>query len=499
MVLYLYKFAKKSNSTATTFDKDAVIDRSIGVVGVLLNNSSVLNPIVEISQKFSDEATINPNTPITEFNYAKIEDFNRYYFIENWTYSGNGFWSASMRVDVLASYKEQIGLSMQYVLRSASRGDNTVADSIYAVKTDYDLEIDYPATEGRNSQEAYHAWKNTANPEFYYRYCLGILNADGGEFGAVSYYMLSSSQLKSLLEYLMGSTDWLDVGEIGAGLLKSLFNPLQYIVSCKMFPADFEAFPSLDGAVMEQIKFGWWETPVYGRKLTTTTKVNIPQFTFNIHSHPGVFGVDGVKYVDDKPYTIRTCYIEPFGKFELPSFTGSPTKVDCWLDVDFISGRGLLKMKTDVHEDYIVYREGIVGTDVQLSQMNTDMLGVAAGILQTVGGVATSAASGDIGGAIGSLTSGIVSTVGATIPTIETHGVNSGYLAFMQSPRVETKHYRIVENDVERFGKPLCKIVQIKQLSGFIMCNTPTIEIESALAPEIEEIKNLMHNGFYYE
>ena len=490
MVLYLYKFAKKENSTATTFDADAVIDRSIGVVGVLLNNSSVLNPSVEISQKFSDEATVNPNTPITEFNYAKIEDFNRYYFIENWTYSGDGFWVASMRVDVLASYKEQIGLSIQYVLRSASRGDNTVADSIYAIKTDYDLEIDYPTIESRNSLEPYHAWKDIDNPEFYYKYCLGILNADGGDFGAVSYYMLTSNELKSLLEYLMGSTDWLDVGEIGAGLLKSLFNPLQYIVSCKMFPADFEDFPSLSGAVTEKIKFGWWETPVYGRKLTTTTKLNIPQFTFTLHSHPGVFGIDGMKYYNDKPYTIRTCYIEPFGKFELPAFTGSPTKVSCWLDVDFISGRGMLKMSTDVNVDYVVYREGVVGTDVQLSQMYSDILGVASGIVKT---------SGDVGGAIGSLTSGIVSTVEATIPTIETQGINSGYLAFKQTPRIETKHYKVVDNDVARFGKPLCKSVQIKQLSGFIMCNAPTIEIESALAPEIDEIKNLMRNGFYYE
>ena len=61
-------------------------------------------------------------------NHCYIAYFDRYYFIDNWTYE-RGRWRADCSIDVLATWRDTIGNSSQYILRSASDSDGTVFDS----------------------------------------------------------------------------------------------------------------------------------------------------------------------------------------------------------------------------------------------------------------------------------------------------------------------------------------------------------------------------------
>ena len=107
-----YTFSKKSNSTAqptggTTFSC------------ILKSDSSVVNPRIELNYSG------NPSG----FNYAKISEYGRYYYITEWTYTP-GLWVATMQTDVMATYKSQIGSESLYVLRSSAAYDGNILDTM---------------------------------------------------------------------------------------------------------------------------------------------------------------------------------------------------------------------------------------------------------------------------------------------------------------------------------------------------------------------------------
>ena len=79
--------------------------------GTLKEETNVTNPVVLMEIE-------NP----TNYNYAYIPEFHRYYFISDFVSVRNGLWRVSMNVDVLASFKNEILES--YVLISGSENIN---------------------------------------------------------------------------------------------------------------------------------------------------------------------------------------------------------------------------------------------------------------------------------------------------------------------------------------------------------------------------------------
>ena len=101
----LYTFSKRKNSTSkptggTVFS------------GLMREPCGVIRPSVS----FEFPAGVNPSA----YNYAYIPDFDRYYFIREWTSTGR-LWACSMEVDALASWADAIGEQYLYVTRSSKR------------------------------------------------------------------------------------------------------------------------------------------------------------------------------------------------------------------------------------------------------------------------------------------------------------------------------------------------------------------------------------------
>lgn len=93
MKIILYKTSDENNKVIKTFSAQ------IELSGTLHSECSILNPIIE---------DIKPPENISSFNYAFIEDFNRYYFITDISVINNQLWKISLRCDVLMSYAEDI-------------------------------------------------------------------------------------------------------------------------------------------------------------------------------------------------------------------------------------------------------------------------------------------------------------------------------------------------------------------------------------------------------
>ena len=95
----LYEFQKRHNSTRRPSGG------TVPFSGVLREGSSLITPTIGF--EFASDASPMSNSWNLHFNYAYIDKFKRYYWITDWAYEG-GLWYATMKVDVLASYRPQI-------------------------------------------------------------------------------------------------------------------------------------------------------------------------------------------------------------------------------------------------------------------------------------------------------------------------------------------------------------------------------------------------------
>lgn len=220
-----YKFNKNENST-----------KIVNVDGeafqcVLIEPTDIINPRIALTHG-------NPTT----YNYAHIPIFNRYYFVNNWSWSG-GRWVALLNVDVLASFKEEIGHSRQYVVRSASQSDGAIIDTLYPTKA--------------NPTNTFSIAENPFVTSLAQGlFIVGIVNGDTSAVGCVSYYAFTSSAFRSFCNHMLGTGTWMFNGieEIGEELTKVLFNPFQYVASCMWLPV-----PSIGTNGGGSVKYGWWE------------------------------------------------------------------------------------------------------------------------------------------------------------------------------------------------------------------------------------------------
>jgi hypothetical protein len=91
MVITLYK------NTSDSRKLDKSLTMPLELEGVLREESSVITPSILIS-----------NHNLSDYNYAHIPAFGRYYYITDITSVRNGLWRVSLKCDVLMTYKSQI-------------------------------------------------------------------------------------------------------------------------------------------------------------------------------------------------------------------------------------------------------------------------------------------------------------------------------------------------------------------------------------------------------
>ena len=92
MTLTLYKNNSEQNAVTKSLTQIQTM------TGTLRNGTSIIDPIILVF----DVSDING------VNYLKINEFNRYYFINNIKSVNNNLWELSCHVDVLQSYADEI-------------------------------------------------------------------------------------------------------------------------------------------------------------------------------------------------------------------------------------------------------------------------------------------------------------------------------------------------------------------------------------------------------
>lgn len=151
MKITLYRNSAEKNRV----DKTDYLDVSLQINGTLRNQCSVVNPVIQVelvtlmqtfdvvkedNEKVADERNVDVVVQaiirkLLQGNYAYIEDFNRYYFIEDIVSINTRMWEISMSCDVLMSFKEDIKNVTALISRNENEYDEYLNDGLVPVKS----------------------------------------------------------------------------------------------------------------------------------------------------------------------------------------------------------------------------------------------------------------------------------------------------------------------------------------------------------------------------
>ena len=471
MTAEFWAFSKKRNST-----KQPTSGSGTSYTNIQLKEAtSILHPVIVLSVAGMTVPTV---APVNTFTYCYIAKFNRYYFVDDWTYN-EGKWEASLTIDVLASHKTEIGSTSAYVERSASSYNGNIIDKLYPANTDYDIQYASLA----------YAYLNVAPSGG--TYVVGVINNIAPNAGAVTYYAMTQAQLGDLLGYMFGNDIWNGSGitEISSGLFKSMFNPMQYIVSCMWFPFPMETFSSTSATVY----LGYYSTGVSAKVLTSLA--HKAYITGTIPSHPQA-STRGA-YLNFAPYTDVTVYIPPFGSIPIDTaFCENGKYLYCPYWVDHITGEATIRISVCASnnqvETYIcAERSSKLGVSIQLAQVMADY----SHTIQTMQSGLSGGIAGMIAGALGAT---VQSALDAKFPAVSSSGSNGSFMETIMSGVIVAKFTKIVDGDNTDLGRPLMTTKTLNTLSGYIKCGEAHFA-SPCFTSEREQVESYMLSGFYYE
>ena len=459
----LYTLSKRDNSTkqptgGTSFDC------------IIKTGSGVINPTISLDVGVAG----NP----TSYNYAYIQDFGRYYFIEEWFFE-RALWTAALRVDVLATYKSEIGSAYLYIMRAAGANNGAIIDNLYPAKTGCNFASDTKT----------NPWNTTGV------FVVGIVTQDAA-FGSMDYYVMTAEELRSMCLALtdpttiIDSTYDFDLMDASAGLQLSLVDPMQYIKTCIMLPVAASDITNLGTSAT--INVYRWPAGT-GCKIYPTSRIT-KSFTFTIQNHPDA--ANRGNYVNSKPYTNITLTIPPFGCIDIDSsVTCNASALGVEVEVDPITGKGILVITCN---SIVLNRiEAQIGVPISLSSVTRDYIGAVSSALGSVGGMIGGALSGSVGGVIGAA-SGIGNAIESLMPRANTIGTTGTFAANHGDFRLDFQFFRPVDDDNTHNGRPLCEVRQISSLSGYMLIQDGDVEINGT-ATEDAKIRAYLEGGFYYE
>ena len=470
MQVTLYEFVKRENSTKRPTDSTPS-----EITGCVLKDAtSIIRPTLVFT------GLGNP----TRFNYLYIEELGgRYYFIEDWV-SVRNRWECTCTVDVLASFKPEIGDSTEYILRSSAEKDTYVVDTTYPTKADVETMTYYlnhdlnPGPDGLNGGT----------------YVIGCIDHDPDAYGAVCYYLFTASDFRTLVSHLFDGS-LIDGQSTDLDLIKANLNPIQYIVSVKWFPPGVY-FARIEENKKESISLGWYTVLCNCYKLTYTTTF-VSQIV-ELPKHPQAETVG--KYLNGSPFTRYSIVYMPFGEVVVdPAAFVTDEKLRLYIRIDAITGVGTLSLNTG--ETALAGFSPVkadVGVDIKLAQVASDFVGTATSAIGGIASAISSFVTGNIAGGIAGASNAVGNFVDNMLPQMSSVGGVGGVTDLATSPIIKAQFIKIVQTDNTRLGSPLCKIRKISAIPGYIQVNDADFRA-SCTAQENVMIKDYMEGGFFYE
>ena len=464
-VTYWTGFSKRKNSTKQpTSGTDATVK--------LKDNCSVINPTIQ---------TIG--IPINA-NYFYISDFGRYYFVSNVTKISNAITEFNLEVDVLASYKTEIGSTVARIAFSSSGYDTNIVDPRTVIKS----------TKLKN--------ENSEATELTSTGCYVITvfnNANTNGNGMATSYAMDEANMKVFKQFLGDDTVYAALKGYFAG------EPINSVFGAIWVPFNLATAP---GASVTKLHIGNDNTVAHGFSVTA---VELPGT--GIYSATEILLAIPYRYNDFRdiaPYSTAQLYLPGAGKVDINLADWLDT-VNMKIEYTMEYGTGdLTYYLKDYNGNLIQTVSCNVASQCPLGQVTNNGSGImsaSGGAVASLGGLAVGTMTGNAGvtaaGALGLLT-------GATsiAASANTHGVSlKGNMGGRTSTDIRDVIITAYDADTEdvtdanyiaRKGRPVAETHAISNHSGYVQCDDASCNMAGS-ALEKERVNNYLNSGFFYE
>lgn len=510
LTLKLMTVPKRPNSTLlpTTAQETAAVTLSCE----LKDATSIFKPTFIVAANGSS---------ILNKNYAYLSEFGRYYFIRE-IVSDHNLWNITCEVDVMASFKSDVGNGSHYVLRSASSYDGFISDNMYGAK------IKLSSTKSLFAPNPFY-WNTNSS------FVLGVIanaSANANQVGSLVYYQMDRDALLYFIDYLMHHiNDWCNIptAQYDIGVQEALLNPIQYIVSCVAVPV---GIPS-GASQASTIEFGYYHMNFPS---TGHGKVHMLQFgeynnesgTATIITHPQT-STRGA-YMNAAPFTEYIVHFGPFGDIPLDPALFIPDNVDDYdnnglkvsYDLRYDLAQGICRLALGpavsasplpgykINPNRIAFcGTAQIGVPIQLSQAIIDPLkaqlswetGMNSVVATGTGSGLTTGILSNLLNAQNTLQETYADSLRNKYPTVQSKSNPGSFIYLTDSDYgcyLLTRQYIVVDENITEIGRPLCQVKKIDDLSGYILCKNAECPIDGT-REEQEKINAYLNSGFFYE
>lgn len=448
----LYNFSKKTNSTALPSASDIVVS---GLTINLKEDTSVLNPTFLV--------TSNSISGLN-YNYIYWNMADRYYFINDVVKRNNNITELVCSCDYLASWRSTILASSQFVARSASSYDSNIIDCKVVATENIVQTLSGTGTNPFPSDEG----------------CF-IIRAVGGTGNQV-FYVVDRSELLDVLDFMYNSNSFPDF--IQDGIIKFFFDPLQYLMGVMWFPMSKSAVPKITGHTNDEIWLGYWNTSARGGAVDYKGTSWSNSITIPSTSYYGDF-----RDRSDS-FTEVVLWLPGYGTYKLSAeYVGQTVGVTYY--VDLITGQGTIALSVSGATIADVAIQ--IGCDIQLTQSQADIKGQISNAMSMFSG----ASQGNVAQVTNSATQA-ASSAFAPLLTQKGSLTNRSMYNLAGNLRAYVIRKGSSNPPTVREGRPLMNHVLLSTLSGYCVCDYPSITM-TGLDTERQAIESIMSSGFYIE
>lgn len=455
MQAIFYKFSKRKNSTAVPngqgYERDLMIK----------NGSSIITPTFLVAGESFD------------YNYCSFN--GRYYWITDITSVRNELWEVQCRVDVLASWKNEILNSKGFVKYSSSDNNQNIKDGRNVVTGNVERTASYLNMQMFDIDGSYILATLSGPASEAINNSFSVLyGMESGSLGALAQEFNSPDALTAIRQYFD--------------------NPTETIVFCRWFPRNLIGGPTR----IVPVKFGDYESSVTGTLIEDNYATEIGDITIPWQKSD---------FRNYEPYSSAILYLPGVGNVSIPlsSLAGLDVlSIQCVMD--YVTNQIHYQVADGTGANIIGTYSGSVGVDIPISAIQSGNVGgILAGIGGIAGGIGAIATGGMSLGAAAAIGGGLYAAgVSSLSQNIRATGSFSG--GYNVKAGGTTIHLEIFRNQsvqepseyVDTIGNPCMKTRNINGLSGY--CQTEDFQVSgNMLDTEKSEINNLMNGGVYIE
>ena len=456
-------FSKRRNSTKQP-------SGGTGKTVVLKDETSLMKPAFVVS------------TVDWSWNYASA--FGNYYYVTDIVQEANGLFRVECDIDVMATFKTQIGAYSTLISRASADDNLEVIDSLY------------PALAQPNTL------RNTvSNPGLFTLtqsagcYVVGTMGHHGQHV-----YVMNQSYFDSfcmrLFPILGSDTDFFDFlsAQMSQAVAGGLSNILENVTILRWLPINFS---SISGLLTHtaHVYIGNWDLVTPAEELVGSTVASVlgTSLTFSARSDGGARG----RWLYLAPFANYSVYIPPFGLITLdPAYvTASGREVYADIMANVMTGNLTLRLYYSLGAHGVkmagVYNAN-VAAEMKAGGGSYNMGGVASGVGQAVANMAAD----NVLGAVGAIASAAVSAIPQTA---QVGGGVTGPIPDLAEPwyTYATYYDPIDENNAE-LGRPLAEVRTISSLGGYVQCARAALAIPGHES-EMLKVNEMLNAGFFYD